>query len=482
MTTTPTSSPPSPSDDDPGPTTERSCSDVADRLSSSIGLAATDSKTTARLRSMREEGRAASVLVLVSSDLHVLLTLRSAKLNSHPSQVCFPGGRQDPSDGGDDVVTALRETKEEVGLDYTASWKPGGSGGGGDSGEVGETGLRIVCRMPSTEALGQLCVTPIVAVHTSKTWREIHSELIVNDDEVATAFWAPLGFVLDDEKGHNEYLRECHEVPDWPVPGASFVYRAYDYDSFPLVASPPRDVAMLLSGSSSSHLAKPVFAVTGLTANILLEVAGAAYGTTTARRDSAPGGVDVVRNASVSNFERKGNYGGDGEGEEEEEGDGDDGHGDDGPILRGLMLRRVDRDSANGGSSWVEGCFALTAATGGGGMIHHYDSVEDALRRRQSARKKNRLRLAANTRLDASLTAVDLVDDDGDPKTDRPSSEKFRFVFRISTLGGRLDWDLAASSPEERTLWMKRIESLVKAGRGSSARTAPPPPPPTVRF
>lgn len=32
-----------------------------------------------------------------------------------PGDVCFPGGRQDPSDE-DDIQTALRETKEEIGL------------------------------------------------------------------------------------------------------------------------------------------------------------------------------------------------------------------------------------------------------------------------------------------------------------------------------------------------------------------------------
>lgn len=46
---------------------------------------------------------------------HLLLTVRSMKLKTQPGQVCFPGGRQDPSDE-DDIQTALRETKEEIGL------------------------------------------------------------------------------------------------------------------------------------------------------------------------------------------------------------------------------------------------------------------------------------------------------------------------------------------------------------------------------
>jgi 8-oxo-dGTP pyrophosphatase MutT (NUDIX family) len=60
----------------------------------------------------------ASVLVLITRDWHILLTRRSQHLRSHPGEVCFPGGKQDPEDHHDDLVTALRETKEEVGLDF----------------------------------------------------------------------------------------------------------------------------------------------------------------------------------------------------------------------------------------------------------------------------------------------------------------------------------------------------------------------------
>ena len=52
-----------------------------------------------------------------TGEVNVLLTLRSATLNSHHGEVSLPGGRRDNEDGGDDVVTALREAEEEVGLD-----------------------------------------------------------------------------------------------------------------------------------------------------------------------------------------------------------------------------------------------------------------------------------------------------------------------------------------------------------------------------
>ena len=62
---------------------------------------------------------AAAVLVpLVNRPMgvHVLLTQRTAHLNAHAGQISFPGGRQQPEDA-DVVATALRETKEEIGLD-----------------------------------------------------------------------------------------------------------------------------------------------------------------------------------------------------------------------------------------------------------------------------------------------------------------------------------------------------------------------------
>jgi len=62
--------------------------------------------------------RHAAVLVpIVTSDrLEVLLTQRTNHLPSHAGQIAFPGGKVEAQDAGP-LATALREAKEEIGLD-----------------------------------------------------------------------------------------------------------------------------------------------------------------------------------------------------------------------------------------------------------------------------------------------------------------------------------------------------------------------------
>ena len=439
----------------------------------------TNNKSNPRQRALRTEGRVASVLVLISSDLHVLLTLRSKNLRNHPGQVSLPGGKQDPGDEGDDVATALRETREEVGLDYESLYLhrkkekqkkkknldkgllEGSSNSGheeqqqeqpsnnnNNNSTIGDDehhdGLKILCRMPTTEALGRLCVIPIVAFHTTKTWQELHRELTINEDEVDTPFWAPLSMFSLKAESETDNLQECYEVPDWPVEGETFVYRAYNYD-FPL--------------SNQS------FAITGLTAGILHDVAGAAdvFGSI----DS----VDCTNGSGVKSDDASGACERKNDSENQPGRVSEDSSGSSkAPPLRGTLRRKILREGSQQKQqhcSWVEGFFVLYENSGSspGGILHQYDSVEQALRKQQSATKKNRLRLMRNTPEDASYTSIQTGDSEGTEceysnRNTKQQQQQKHYPFGISTLNGRIRWELSASSPEERTMWMERIESI----------------------
>lgn len=107
----------------------------------------------------------------------VILTQRAAALRSHSSQVAFPGGRVDAVDGSP-VVTALRETEEEIGLSRQHVRTLGFL----DAYLTG-TGYRIV---------------PVVALV------EPDFSLTLNPLEVDAAFEAPLSFLLDPANHRRE--------------------------------------------------------------------------------------------------------------------------------------------------------------------------------------------------------------------------------------------------------------------------------------
>mmetsp|Transcript_26931 Transcript_26931/g.58884 ORF Transcript_26931/g.58884 Transcript_26931/m.58884 type:complete len:212 (+) Transcript_26931:59-694(+) len=145
----------------------------------------------------------ASVLVGLFQDendeTHVLLTKRPEKLKSHPGQVCFPGGRQEECDGGNDIATALRETKEEVGV-ATDSIEP-------------------VCIWDSVESVNGLCVTPVIA--RIKKPFDIEKDLTLCPREVDAAFAVPLRYFADEAN--------CASAEEIEWKGGKFTMRTYHY-------------------------------------------------------------------------------------------------------------------------------------------------------------------------------------------------------------------------------------------------------------
>jgi 8-oxo-dGTP pyrophosphatase MutT (NUDIX family) len=63
--------------------------------------------------------RAASVLVIIHYNQiipHIILTKKSSNLRCHASEISFPGGKYVKEDKSL-IETAIRETKEEIGID-----------------------------------------------------------------------------------------------------------------------------------------------------------------------------------------------------------------------------------------------------------------------------------------------------------------------------------------------------------------------------
>jgi 8-oxo-dGTP pyrophosphatase MutT (NUDIX family) len=115
--------------------------------------------------------QAAVLVPLVVRDvLSLLLTQRPLHLKHHPGQISFPGGRKEDADA-DLVATALRETREEIGLAADR--------------------IEVIGTLPQYLTVTNYQVTPVVGlVH-------LPFDLALDANEVADAFEVPLSFILN---------------------------------------------------------------------------------------------------------------------------------------------------------------------------------------------------------------------------------------------------------------------------------------------
>jgi 8-oxo-dGTP pyrophosphatase MutT (NUDIX family) len=125
-----------------------------------------------------ESWRPAAVLVPLvrrESGMTVLLTQRTDDMPSHAGQIAFPGGRKQVEDSSL-VVTALRETEEEVGIDRSF--------------------VEVIGPIDTYVTRTGYAVTPVVGF--------VRPAFTLKPDprEVADIFEVPLAFFLDPANHH----------------------------------------------------------------------------------------------------------------------------------------------------------------------------------------------------------------------------------------------------------------------------------------
>ena len=126
-----------------------------------------------RARQMQAPTRPASVLIAVvthADEPTVLLTQRTTHLKQHSGQIAFPGGGAEEHDDSA-IATALRETREEIGL--------------------GPERVEIIGSMPEYHTVTGYLVTPVVGLVAPGF------TLLPDPVEVAEVFEVPLGFLMD---------------------------------------------------------------------------------------------------------------------------------------------------------------------------------------------------------------------------------------------------------------------------------------------
>ena len=140
----------------------------------------------------------AAVLIALTDEENpeVIYTLRSNKVSSHQGEVSFPGGMQEESDTSL-IMTALRESEEEVGLPQNC--------------------VKILGSLDTMVSRFNVSVTPFVGVIPGDV------ELNSSSEEIEACFRVPLSFLLKDKRYRNDEVNRN---------GETFYMPAYKYSSY----------------------------------------------------------------------------------------------------------------------------------------------------------------------------------------------------------------------------------------------------------
>lgn len=178
--------------------------------------------------------------------VRVILTQRNKSLRTHSGEVCFAGGKLDASDDFNHVTCALRETREELGIDTDSL-------------------LVLGCLKPFLSK-HLLSVTPVVAI--IRNIKDV--QFNPNEEEVEHVFSAPLDMFLAADSSYS-----CRDA-EWG--DLMFRMHAWEYSvSRPLAEDTGkfdqgrrmtrRQVRIISPDAGQSFL------IWGLTAAILIHVA-----------------------------------------------------------------------------------------------------------------------------------------------------------------------------------------------------------------